>query len=86
VAYNDVDFCLKLAEQGYRNVFTPHCTAIHRESSSRGYDTDNLKLHRHDREKQALQRKWSGYFENGDPFYNPNLTLAREDYSLNFAR
>ena len=86
VAYNDVDFCLKLIKAGYRNVFTPHCTAIHRESSSRGYDVGTGSQPRHDLEKQALQNRWGSYFDSGDPFYNPNLTRTREDYSLNHER
>ena len=83
VAYNDVDFCLKLVSAGYRNVFTPYCTAIHRESSSRGYDVGTSGQARHDREKQILRTRWEHYFEIGDPFYNTNLTRTREDYTLN---
>jgi glycosyltransferase involved in cell wall biosynthesis len=83
VAYNDVDFCLKLVSAGYRNVYTPHCTAIHRESSSRGYDVGTGEQARHDLEKQVLHSRWEQYFETGDPFYNINLTRIREDYTLN---
>ena len=83
VAYNDVDFCLKLIEAGYRNIFSPDCLAVHRESSTRGQDIGGEKQSRHDQEKYELRTKWSDYFENGDPCYNPNLTLIREDYSLN---
>ena len=84
VAYNDVDFCLKLQELGLHNVFTPYCLAIHHESSSRGLDTAGEKQLRHDKEKQGLAKKWGAIYENGDPCYNPNLTSRREDYSLNF--
>ena len=83
VAYNDVDLCLSLAENGYRNLLTPYCLAIHHESVSRGHDQDPEKQARHDTEKNRLRAKWPGIFADGDPFYNPNLTLAREDYSLN---
>ena len=84
IAYNDVDFCLKLIDSGYRNVLNPNCEAIHRESSTRGYENDPTKRQRHEQEKQALQKKWPIYFRDGDPLYNPNLTESREDYSLNF--
>jgi GT2 family glycosyltransferase len=83
VAYNDVDFCLKLVSAGYRNVFTPYCTAIHRESSSRGYDVGTDGQARHDLEKLALRKRWEHCFSIGDPFYNINLTRTREDYTLN---
>jgi GT2 family glycosyltransferase len=86
VAYNDVDLCLKLMQAGYRNILNPHCTAIHRESSSRGYEYSAQQQSRHDREKGLMREKWLDFYTRGDPFYNPNLTLAREDYSLNFQR
>lgn len=82
VAYNDVDFCLSLATSGYRNVITPHCLAIHRESSTRGFDRHDSKLMRHNLEKEKFCDKWSELFEFGDPYYNHGLTLLREDYSL----
>ena len=84
IAYNDVDFCLKLMSAGYRNVLNPDCQATHHESSTRGYDLGTEKLSRHEAEKQRLREKWSQLFESGDPYYNQNLTLTREDYSLNF--
>ena len=86
IAYNDVDFCLKLLDAGYRNVVTPFCCATHHESSTRGVDLEKHKLQRHNREKQSLKTKWAALFKNGDLYYNPNLTLVREDYSLNQIR
>ena len=82
VAYNDVDFCLALQRQGYRNVLEPEVTAYHHESRSRGYDDKGDKLERQEKEKMALRNKWQNVFEGGDPYYNENLTLNREDYSL----
>ncbi|NKB64397.1 MAG: glycosyltransferase [Gammaproteobacteria bacterium] len=82
IAYNDVNLCLCLTQQGYRNIITPECTAIHHESITRGYDINTVKQARHDREKALLRSRWPDIFENGDPFYNRNLTLRREDYSL----
>ena len=86
VAYNDVDFCLKLTKADHRTVLNPHCQAIHHESSTRGYDLGSQNQSRHDAEKNQLNKKWQVVFNAGDPYYNPNLTLAREDYSLNFVK
>ena len=84
IAYNDVDFCLKLQEHGCHNVLNPYCLAIHHESSSRGVDMAGEKQIRHDKEKQALAKKWKMVLQNGDPCYNPNLTSRREDYSMEY--
>lgn len=82
VAYNDVDFCLRVREAGYLNLFTPYAQMYHHESISRGYETTPEKLERFQREKDALlQRHWE-ILENGDPYYNPNLTQDKEDFSL----
>lgn len=82
VAFNDIDFCLRLRDAGYRNVFTPHAKLYHHESISRGHDDTS--------EKQALFLKEFGYMKTAwgdklksDPAYNPNLTLEFEDFSLN---
>lgn len=81
VAFNDIDFCLKLRAAGYRNLFTPYAKLYHHESISRGHDDTP--------EKHALFLRESGYMKNSwgdslksDPAYNPNLTLEFEDYSL----
>jgi GT2 family glycosyltransferase len=77
IAYNDVDLCLKLAERGYRVLYTPHAKLYHYEAfSKRGEDRDPRP-----KEMKAFQAKWKRYVAS-DPFYNPNLTLASEDYSL----
>ena len=82
IAYNDVDFCLKLNKSGYRNVQNNEVQAIHHESASRGKDNSGEKQKRHDREAQILRQRWGSVFQQGDPFYNSNLTLDHEDYSL----
>lgn len=82
VALNDVDLCLKLQQTGYRNVINADCQAIHFESVSRGSDRDPMKKVRYLNEVQAFENKWAAFIENGDPFYNPNLTLISEDYTL----
>ena len=84
VAYNDVDFCLKLMQAGYTNLFTPHCKATHHESVSRGYEDTPEKLARLKKEQQAFLSLWNNFLEQGDPFYNPNLSLKNEKFSLNF--
>jgi glycosyltransferase involved in cell wall biosynthesis len=84
VAYNDVDLCLKLVDKGYLNVFTPHCVATHHESISRGYEDTQEKLDRLIKEQNHFLNKWSDFLAKGDPFYNPNLSLKNERFSLNF--
>lgn len=83
VAYNDVDFCLKVQQAGFYNVYCPHAVLYHYESKTRGDDhLDEKKTARFDKEKQRLLEKWQPQIEN-DPYYNPNLTRAREDFSIN---
>ena len=82
IALNDVDFCLKLMQAGYRNAITAKCQAIHHESASRGYDRDPDRRARLDKEVALFQQKWAMVLEQGDPYYNPNLTLESEDYTL----
>lgn len=82
VAFNDVDFCLRVREKGYLNVFTPWCEAWHHESWSRGYEDTPEKKQRFDQEFQAFMTRHAAQLAAGDPYYNPNLTLWREDFSL----
>ncbi len=82
VAFNDVDLCLKIGRAGYRIVWTPYAEAYHYESKSRGYEDTPEKKARFEREKQLLHERWGEIFENGDPYYNPNLTLEYEDFSV----
>jgi glycosyltransferase involved in cell wall biosynthesis len=85
VAFNDVDFCLKLREAGYRNVWTPYALLYHHESVSRGHDDTPEKKARFSREAQFMKTKW-GKKLLADPFYNKNLTLDREDFSIGLER
>ncbi len=82
IAYNDVDFCLRLREQGLLNVFTPYAELYHHESISRGYEDTEEKQQRFSGEKERLKARHAGILEQGDPYYNPNLTHDREDYSI----
>lgn len=81
VAYNDVDFCLKVRERGYRNLWTPFAELYHHESISRGIDDNPVKQARAKREVDYMRRRWREALQQ-DPAYNPNLTLSYEDFSL----
>jgi GT2 family glycosyltransferase len=83
VSLNDVDFCLRLREKGYLNVFTPFAELYHYESLSRGLDLEGKNAARYDKESEHFRTKWKAVLEKGDPYYNPNFSLDRSDYSLN---
>jgi GT2 family glycosyltransferase len=74
VAFNDVDFCLRLRESGYRNVWTPFAELYHKESASRGEDLDGEKLRRFRAEIDYMRYRWARELDN-DPFWNPNLSI-----------
>ena len=80
VAFNDVDFCLRVREAGYRNIWTPYAELYHHESATRGPDTSPIKRARFEREVRYMKDRWKGILEN-DPAYSPNLTLDYEDVS-----
>jgi GT2 family glycosyltransferase len=84
VAFNDVDLCLKVMAAGYRNLWTPFAELYHHESISRGSDEAPEKRARFQRECAVMQERWPALLAR-DPYYNPNLTLQREDYSLDLA-
>ena len=79
VAYNDVDFCLRLGDYGYRVVWTPFAELFHLESASRGFDDANPDRQRRSlRELEHLRKTWGSLMDTADPFYNPNLIFLRE--------
>lgn len=82
VSLNDVDFCLKLREKGLLNVFTPFAELYHHESVSRGADDSGERAERYNRESARFREKWRTQLEGGDPYYNPNFSLDRSDFSL----
>lgn len=83
IALNDVDFCLRIREQGYLNVFTPFAELYHFESASRGVDVvDAAKAQRYEEESALFRERWKKVLEKGDPYYNPNFSLDYSDYSL----
>ena len=80
VAFNDVDFCLRVREAGFRNVWTPYAELYHYESATRGYEDTPEKQLRFREEVLYMQKRWGDSLTN-DPAYSPNLTLDREDFS-----
>jgi len=79
VAFNDVDFCLRLEKAGWRNVYVPHAVLVHHESKSRGDDISPLNIDRYRRELKILQERW-GTKTYDDPLHNPNLDRYSETY------
>lgn len=81
VAFNDVDFCLKVRAAGYRNFWTPFAELYHHESASRGTENTLAKRDRFRTEVDYMTKKWGEVLLN-DPAYNPNLTLQLNDFTL----
>lgn len=87
VAYNDVDFCLRLQEANLRIVYTPFAQLYHFESKTRPKTTDDMsadQLAEYESECAYIRKRHAKYFEAGDPYYNPALTLKVENYSLKY--
>lgn len=82
VAFNDIDLCMKIRKKGYLVVFTPYAELYHYESKSRGNDSTPEKLERFRGEIDRFKEKWQKQLDDGDLYYNPNLTLTRDDFSL----
>ena len=83
VAFNDVDFCIKVLAAGYRNLWTPYATLYHHESASRGYEDTPEKIARFNGEIEIMRSRW-GDFLLADPCYNPNLTVVGAAFDLAF--
>lgn len=81
VAFNDIDFCLRLVEAGWRLVWTPFAELTHHESISRGLDTEGERAARFAGEIRYMKQRW-GFKLRNDPAYNPNLSLHHENFSL----
>jgi GT2 family glycosyltransferase len=81
-AFNDVDFCLKIREKGYLVVYTPYAELYHYGSSSGNYKNAQDKRMEFKKDMEYFRRKWEDVLVKGDPYYNPNLTLDREDFSI----
>lgn len=82
IAFNDVDLCLKIRQRGYLIVYSPYAQLYHYESTSRGYENTPEKQVRFFKEVTLIREQWGVVIDSGDPYYNPNLTLEREDFSI----
>lgn len=83
VAFNDIDYCLRVREKNKLVVFDPEVVLIHHESVSRGSDdVSEEKRQRFNSEVTFMKERWKRFLSNGDPFYNVNLTLDRTDYMI----
>jgi GT2 family glycosyltransferase len=82
VAFNDIDFCLKVRREGYLVVYEPGVEMYHYESKSRGYEDTPEKQMRFKKEIDYMQAHWTEILREGDPYYNPNFSLKTCDYSL----
>lgn len=85
IAFNDVDLCLKVLQNGFKNVWTPYALLYHYESASRGHDLHGLNYRRFLKEGDYIRNTWKHYLVN-DPAYNTNLSLYREDFSISLPR
>jgi len=81
VGFNDVDYCLRVQEAGYRVIFTPHAELFHHESATRGRDDHKRHWQRNSREVRYMRTRWSKRMIH-DPYYNPNFSYRRPDFSL----
>lgn len=82
VAFNDVDFCLRVKEAGHKIIYNPFAVWYHDESKTRGAEDTPEKIERFRGEIEYFQRRWADFLYNGDPAYNPNLALDRHDFAL----
>ncbi|RYH31258.1 MAG: glycosyl transferase family 2, partial [Alcaligenaceae bacterium] len=81
VAFNDVDFCLRVREAGFNVIWTPHALLYHHESVSRGKDETPARKRRALGELRYMRKRWGKVMLN-DPFYSPNLNYQRPDFTL----
>ena len=86
IAFNDTDLCMRIRKAGYLIVWTPYAELYHHESLGRGEDNTSEKQAVCNSEKESFRSKWGAELDRGDPYYNPNLTLAKSDFSLKHAR
>ncbi len=82
VAFNDLDFCLKIRQTGRLIVYDPFVTVIHYESKTRGYEDTPEKVARFEAEIENFQKKWKDIYEQGDPYYNVNFSRNSSQYEI----
>jgi hypothetical protein len=83
ITFNDVDFCLRARELGWRIIYSPYAELIHHESISRGIENTTEKQRRFFKESEFLLSRWGALIQN-DPAYNPNLSLGEKRFELAF--
>ena len=83
VAFNDIDYCLKVRKLGKLVVYNPYAELYHYESKTRGME-EGEKLRRYERECAHFRDKWKEQLDAGDPYYNPNFSLDYSDFTLRF--
>lgn len=83
VAFNDIDFCMRIQAAGYRNIWTPYAELYHHESATRGADLSPEKRARFEKEVNYMQNRWKSALTS-DRNYNPNLALSDEFFTLAF--
>ena len=82
VAFNDVDLCLRINEEGYRVIYDPYVEMIHHESLTRGAEDTKAKTRRFQTEIEYMRTRWTHLLMGKDPYYNKNLSLSKWNYSL----
>jgi GT2 family glycosyltransferase len=80
IEFGDVDFCLRILQLGYRNLWTPYAQLYHHESLTRGANDTKEKRQLNAYEVSIFKTRWSDFLKKGDPTYNPNLTLEMENF------
>ena len=82
VAFNDVDLCLKVRQNGKLIVYDPYVQLYHMESKTRGAEDNKAKVRRFQEEIEYMRTRWIDILKKGDPYYNKNLSLTKWNYSL----
>ncbi len=82
VAFNDIDFCLRVRKAGYEVVYQPDAELYHYESKSRGYEDTPEKIERFSKEIARFNTVWEEFLDKGDPYYNPNFSLKHANYEI----
>ena len=82
VAFNDVDFCLKIRQAGYLIVYNPYVEFIHYESKTRGYEDTPQKKQRFEKESNNFRTKWRKLLDKGDPYLNINFDKNTAQYNI----
>lgn len=83
IAFNDIDFCLKLNRKGLRTVWTPYAELFHHESESRGLEDTPEKQSRFSNECDFMKKSWRKWIRH-DPAYSPNLTTRSENFAVSW--